>query len=107
MLAESGWLDQLQENAFPTMDYPMRLYGDPACPHRVHLEGPFRNAQNTAEMHAFNTSMSSVRGSVEWLFGTITYYFKFMDFENLKIGLSSVGKFYLVSALMKNSLTCL
>jgi hypothetical protein len=52
--------------------------------------------------------MSSVRVSVEWLFGDIANYFKFMDFKkNLKIGLSSVGKFYLVSALLRNALTCL
>ena len=35
-------------------------------------------------------------------------YFKFLDFtKNLKFGLSSVGKMYIVSALLQNALTCL
>ena len=37
--------------------------------------------------------MSQVRVSVEWLFGDIVNYFKFLDFKkNLKIGMSSIGK---------------
>lgn len=51
--------------------------------------------------------MSAVRESVEWLFGDIVNYFTFMDFhKNLKIGLSSVGKMYIVSALLRNAHTC-
>ena len=49
--------------------------------------------------------MSSVRSS---LFGDIVNYFKFIDLKkNLKIGLSSVGKMYIVCALLRNALTCL
>ena len=52
--------------------------------------------------------MSSVRSSVEWLLGDIVNYFKFIDFKkNLKIGFSSVGKKYIVCALLRNVLTCL
>ena len=52
--------------------------------------------------------MSQVRIAVEWVFGDIINYFKFLDFKkNLKIGLSAVGKFYIVSALLRNALTCL
>ena len=59
-------------------------------------------------MEAFNKSMSNVRTSVEWLFGDIVEYFKFMDFKkNLKLGLSSIGKLYVVCALLRNALTCL
>ena len=69
---------------------------------------PFRGAALTAQMEAFNDSMSNVRTSVEWLFGDIVEYFKFMDFKkNLKIGLSSIGKLYVVCALLRNVLTCL
>ena len=56
----------------------------------------------------FNKSMSTVRESVEWLFNDIATYFKFIDFKkNLKTGLSSVGKMYVVCALLRNALTCL
>ena len=51
--------------------------------------------------------MSQVRIAMEWLFGDIANYFKFIDYKKkLKIGLSSVGKMYLVCAIL-NALTCL
>ena len=44
----------------------------------------------------------------KWLFGDITNSFKFVDFKkNLKICLSSVGKMYIVCAILHNALTCL
>ena len=59
-------------------------------------------------MIAFNQSMSTVRESVDWLFSDIVNYFKFMDFKKtLKISLSSVGKMYVVCAILRNALTCL
>ena len=86
----------------------MCLYGDPANPLRVHLQAPFRVGIQTREMEMFNESMSAVRSSVEWLFGDIVNYFKFLDFKkNLKIGLSQVGKMYIVCSLLRNGLTCL
>ena len=84
------------------------IYGDPAYPLRAHLQAPFRNRVLTPQMQAYNSAMSEVRSSVEWLFGDIINYFKFLDFKkNLKIGLSSVGKMYVVCALLRNVLTCL
>ena len=62
----------------------------------------------TADMEAFNEAMSSVRTSVEWLFGDVSNSFKFIDFKkNLKLGLSAIGKQYIVAALFRNILTCL
>ena len=108
MLAESGLLRDLEQYAVSTGGQPMCIYGDPAYPLRVDLQGPFRGAALTPQMEMFNDSMSSVRVSVEWLFGDILNYFKFLDFKkNLKIGLSSVGKTYVVCALLRNALTCL
>ena len=108
MLAESGLLRDLQQYAFSTGGQPMCIYGDPAYPLRVNLQAPFQGAALTPQMEMFNDSMSSVRVSVEWLFGDILNYFKFLDFKkNLKIGLSSVGKTYVVCALLRNALTCL
>ena len=63
---------------------------------------------NTDEVKAYNASMSAVRFFVEWLFGDIINYFKSLDLKkNLKIDLSSIGKMYIVSALLQNVLTCL
>ena len=94
--------------AFDLHGQPMCIYGDPAYPLRAHLQAPFRNRVLTPQMQAYNSAMSEVRSSVEWLFGDIINYFKFLDFKkNLKIGLSSVGKMYVVCALLRNALTCL
>ena len=74
------------------------------CPFR---EGDYGRAL-TPRMIAFNSAMSSVRVSVEWLFGDVTNYFRFIDFKkNLRIGMSAVGKQYIICALMRNALTCL
>ena len=80
------------------------LYEDPTYLIRIHLQAPFRNAVLTPAVQAFNSSMSVVHESVEWFLGDIVSCFKFMDFhKNLKIGLSSMGKIYIVSALLRNA----
>ena len=62
----------------------------------------------TPVMRAFNTAMSEVLVSVEWLFGDIVEYFTFVDYKkNLKLGMSAVAKQYIVCALFRNILTCL
>ena len=106
MLADSDLLTALEQYAVSPTGQAMCIYGDPAYPLRVNLMAPFRGAALTAQMEA--KSMSNVRTSVEWLFGDVVEYFKFMDFKkNLKIGLSSIGKLYVVCALLRNALTCL
>ena len=55
----------------------MCIYGDPAYPLRVQLQAPFRNVILTPQMQAFNSSMSSVRSCVEWLFGDIVVTFHY------------------------------
>lgn len=71
---------------------------------RTHLESIFR-VRSDLEFNRSNEvlqyCMSAVRSSVEWLFGDIINYFKFLNFKkSLKIGLSSIGKMYIVSALL-------
>ncbi|XP_065065311.1 uncharacterized protein LOC135691389 [Rhopilema esculentum] len=109
MLNMSGLLHDLEHHSFSPTGQALCLYGDPAYPHRVHLQCSFaRRADLTPEEEAFNQSMSQVRISVEWVFGDIVNYFKFTDFKkDLKIGLSAVGKIYMVCALLRNGLTCL
>ena len=104
MLVDSGLLGDLEQYAFVN-GQPVCLYGDPAYPLRVHLQAPYRNRQLTQEMENFNKSMSAVRVSVEWIFGDIVNYFRLLDFKkNLIIGLSSIGKIYIVAAILRNAL---
>ena len=58
----------------------------------------------TPAQSLWNQSMSEVRVSVEWIFGDIINYFKFLDFKkNLKIVLSAVGKMYTMAAILHNA----
>ena len=108
MLVDSSLLHELEKNAFSPTGEPMCVFGDPAYPLRVHLQAPYRHGILTPMMEAYNDEISSVRVTVEWLFGNIINDFKFLDFKkNLKIGMSSVGKMYLVFALLHNAITCL
>ena len=55
----------------------------------------------------WNKEMSSVCVSVEWVFGDIKNYFKFLDFrKNLKKKSSAVGKMYILCALLHNARSC-
>ena len=108
MLAVSNLYDDLENFALSPTETEMCLYGDPAYPLGGHLQAPFRFGILTRDMKNFNESMSAVCASVEWSFADIINYFKFLDFKkNLKIGLSQVGKMYIVCALPRNALTCL
>lgn len=107
MLARSGLLNQLQQYSYDTNGAELCIYGDPAYPLRIHLQGSFKGAHVTPVQQAWNKSMSAVRVSVEWVFGDIVNYFKFLDFKkNLKISLSAVGKMYLTCALLHNARVC-
>ena len=107
ILGESGLIHDLEQVAFAPDGTPLCLYGDPAYPLRLHLQQPIRNPVNEV-MRLYNKEMISVRVSVEWLFGEITKYFKFVDFkQQLKLRLSLVGKLYIVCAILQNSLACL
>ena len=47
MLADSNLLTQLQQHSFSPNRQPLCIYGDPAYPLRIHLQGPFRGANLT------------------------------------------------------------
>lgn len=108
MLGDSGLLNQLQQHAYGPTNNILSIYGDPAYPLRPHLLGPYKGAITTPLQDQWNKSMSQVRITVEWIFGDIVNYFKFLDFKKgLKIQLSAVGKMYIVCALLHNTRACL
>ena len=105
MLATSGFLRDLQRfSNCPVAGDPLCVYGDLAYPTRAHLQRPYKGGVLTPAQQDFNTSMSTVRSSVEWIFRDIVNYFKLLEFtKNLKIGLNAVGKMYVRCALMQNA----
>jgi len=108
MLRMSDLLNQLQLYSYKPNGDLLCIYGDPAYPLRLQLQAPFKGARLTPAQQDWNHSMSEVRVAVEWVFGDVVNYFKFLDFKkNLKIGLSAVGKMYLSCAIIQNAHTCL
>ena len=92
-LKDSQLLAELEAHAFNTTGEAMCLYGDPAYPHRIHLQGPFKVPPLTPAMEDFNRAMSSVRSS-EWVFGDVIGSFKFLDFQKNLWSKSSWEKLY-------------
>ena len=98
----------------PTAVYA--LYGDGAYP----ISDTFKAGYSLLQIHdpvlgaarrAFNRCMSRARISVEWIFGSITIKFAFLDFKkNLKIGrlkVQPIGRRYIGGALFNNFHACL
>ena len=109
MLADSGTLNDMGNFAFSPAGQPMCIYDDPAYPLWIHLQAPYRKGRLTQQMEDYlKKKKSKVWVSVEWLFRDIINSFKFLDYKkNLKIGLSGIGKMYIVCALLRNAITCL
>jgi hypothetical protein len=102
MLRESGLLEEL-ETMFPTMDHFYSLFGDPAYPQTHLLFGGYRNPATGSPEAMWNTKMSSVRESVEWMFGSIVQYWRFLDFRaSMKVFLFPVANYYRVGAFLLN-----
>ena len=104
MLVESSLYNQLVLFSRATNGDPLCLYGDPAYPHRPQLQSPFKGARLTQNEMDWNSAMSSVRVTVEWVFKDIINYCKFLD---LKVQLSAVGKMYIACTLLHNARCCL
>ena len=109
MLGQSNLVQQLREiiplNAQGMPAY--QLYGDPAYPQSGVLFGGFRNVRPGTNEARWNTEMSKVRESVEWLFKEITVQWSFLDFKpNMKIFKSPIGKYYIIGAFLTNLRCC-
>ena len=99
MLANSAILPLLQQYSVNQNGNQLSIYEDLTYPLRPQLQAPFSNPQLNPQQAAYNTAMSKARAGVEWVFGDIVNYFKFLDFQkNLKLGLSTIGKKYIVCA---------
>ena len=85
MLARSGLRQMFERYSIARDGSILCIHGDPAYPLRPQLQRPFQSAQITPLQNEWNKAMSSVRVSVEWVFGDVTNC-KFLDFrKNLKI----------------------
>ena len=83
MLAMSGLLPQLRQHSRDPQGNVLCIHEDSTYPLHPQLMCPFQGAVLTPDEQHFNTSMSEVRVSVEWIFNDIINYFKFMDLKKL------------------------
>ena len=81
MFNQSDLFNKLVQNAVDTNSNVLCIYSDPAYPHRPQLPRPFQAPRITQGEKDCNTAMSKVRVSVQWAFGGIINYFKFLDFK--------------------------
>lgn len=88
-----------------------KIYGDPAYSGSYGVIGAFKRQIGkslTPEQEDFNTTMSSVRISIEQIFGLTIRLWAMNEVKSLlKTGLSPVGSFYIVSIFLTNCYTCL
>ena len=81
MLADSQLRRDLHRFEYNPAGQAVCVYGDPAYPLRVQMQGPFGYGVLTPQMQQYNTEMSAVKSSVEWLFEDIINSFNFNDFK--------------------------
>jgi hypothetical protein len=99
MLHESGLLPELQRLL---SNAAYSIFRDPAYPNGPWLWGGFRRPRPGLEQQ-FNTTMSSVRESIEWGFKELACYFKYSELKVLqKIYKSPIGKNYVVCVFIQN-----
>ena len=104
----TGPYDELVQRSNAQNWQPLCIYGDEAYHLRTYLQTSYKHNNLYQEEILFNTAMSKVRISVEWIFGEITNYFAFLNFKkNLELGLSEVAAMYQRSALLREAMTCL
>ena len=104
----SGMMPVLENFSIGRNGERLCIYGDPTDSLRRYFLGPYRGAQIIPDQNEFNKSMSKVRISIEWLSGNVIENFTFSEYrKSEKIGLSSIGNMYLVSALVTNAHTYL
>ncbi len=107
LLRESGLGDTMIQHARDQSNRQLCVYGDPAYGVTSWLVSPFKGSKLTPQQEQFNSSMSAVRGTVEWGFQRIVTLWAFLDFaKNQKIYLQRVGMFYQFCTLMTNVHAC-
>ena len=84
------------------------MYADKGYVDLTHLVAAYHGAHLTQPQIQINGVLSLVRVTVEWCFGKIAEYQKYLDFPRAQqMQLQPVGKYYRLGALSMNAHTCL
>jgi nuclease HARBI1 len=83
------------------------LYGDQGYPVRGWLITPFANVRRTPEQLRYNRDLSRTRIAVEWSFGWIAGYWKFISLvDNMKVFKSPIGAMFVIAAFFTKGISC-
>ena len=103
VLAESGLPQQLAAHMNSPTGMPYAVYGDPAYPLSPYIQKAYQSAARTPNQRRYNTSMNGARVSVEWAFGDIASWWKFVGAKKQqKMLLQPVALYYQVATLLTN-----
>ena len=107
MLAMSGLLPQLELHARTSNGNPLCVYGEPAYPLRVQLQGAFQRELKpaTERLQSSYESSAYLSGMGFWRYSQLFCIFELQ--KNLKKQLSAVGKINSVCPLLTNAHKCL
>ena len=109
MLANSNFLTALEHNAVSPPNWPTD----------VHIRRPGLSFKGKSHGTVQRGRPDSANGSLQWFYVECAYVSRVVVWrhcgvfqvygllKNLEIGLSSIGKLYVVCALLRNALTCL
>ena len=101
-------LDEMLPDVLEANGIRYCIYGDSGYNSRWFMEVPFQEARLTAAQKAFNTAMSAVRITVEWICKELKMHFAAtVDFKRkMKIFESPVGILYSSAMLLSNFRDC-
>ena len=100
--------DQALLNSDPVRAYfeqsvPHRLFGDKGYNVKPFLVVPFKGAQLTADMRAFNELCSTMRVCIEWQLGKVVTLWQALDWvRTQQVWLRPVAKSYYIAVLLTN-----
>lgn len=104
VLRQSQLLSILTEEPFKDF----LLYGDPGYSCTNGLASPFKGASLSEDQMWFNSSMSSVRISVEWGFGRVSNLWALLNYApQQRVLQSPIAAYYKVGILLTNIRTIL
>jgi hypothetical protein len=107
MVRKSGIEKRLRE-IFTNEAEPLALYGDQAYKSCTYIFGPYKDYEEDRLKARFNVVLSSIRISVEQIFGKNSNLFSMNQLRiGLRPGSMPVAAYWMVAALLTNCHTCL
>lgn len=110
ILRESGIVPVIQEymDGLGPAERRFMVYADKGYQNSDIIITPYRDFEMNEDREGINAEMSSVRVSVEWMFGVLMSLWKYLNTPKLlRVGTMPVTQFFIVAAHLTNLHACL